>query len=62
MNRQMYRVTEATQVLGLGRSKVYELIRGKRLRSVKEGRVRLIPASAITDYVALLEQEGKAAR
>jgi len=44
-------------VLSLGRSVVYELIRSGRLRSVKEGRTRLIPATAIAAYVSLLEQE-----
>jgi len=48
-------------VLSLGRSAVYEQIRSGRLRSVTQGRSRLIPASAIADYIALLEQEVKAA-
>jgi excisionase family DNA binding protein len=48
-------------VLSLGRSAIYEQIRSGRLRSVTEGRSRLIPASAIADYIALLEQEAKAA-
>jgi hypothetical protein len=37
-------------------------IRAGRLRSVKEGNARLIPADAITDYVALLEAEAEAPR
>lgn len=57
VERQLYRVPDAVQVLGVGRSTVYELIRTGRLRSVKQGRTRLIPASAIADYVALLERE-----
>jgi excisionase family DNA binding protein len=50
-------------MLSLGRTVVYELLRSGRLRSVKEGRTRLIPAQAIADYVALLEREsaGRAA-
>jgi excisionase family DNA binding protein len=48
------------EILSMSRSVIYELIRSGRLRTVKEGRVRLIPASAITDYVALLEQEAAA--
>ncbi|XKK58193.1 helix-turn-helix domain-containing protein [Streptomyces sp. ARC12] len=47
-------------MLGLSRSVVYGLIRVGRLRTVKEGRTRLVPASAITDYVALLEREAGA--
>ncbi|HUN33751.1 MAG TPA: excisionase family DNA-binding protein [Trebonia sp.] len=48
---------DAMAQLSLGRSTLYELIRSGRLRSVKEGRSRLIPASAISDYVKLLEKE-----
>jgi excisionase family DNA binding protein len=55
--RQLYRVPEAMEILSMSRSVIYELIRSGRLRTVKEGRARLIPASAITDYVALLERE-----
>jgi len=48
-------------VLSMGRSVIYEQIRSGRLRSVTQGRSRLIPASAIADYVALLEREANAA-
>ncbi|MEU9345230.1 helix-turn-helix domain-containing protein [Streptomyces sp. NPDC048278] len=53
----LYRVQDATRVLNMSRTVVYELIRAGRLRTVKEGRARLIPASAIAEYVALLERE-----
>ncbi|MFE2500405.1 helix-turn-helix domain-containing protein [Streptomyces rubiginosohelvolus] len=56
----LYRVPDAVRALGLSRSVVYDLIRAGRLRTVKEGRTRLVPASAITDYVALLEREAGA--
>jgi excisionase family DNA binding protein len=49
------------KLLSLSRSVVYEQIRSGRLRSVTQGRSRLIPASAIADYIALLEQEANAA-
>jgi excisionase family DNA binding protein len=54
---QLYRVPEAMRALSLSRSVIYELIRSGRLRSVREGRARLIPATAITDYIKLLERE-----
>ncbi|MET9860594.1 helix-turn-helix domain-containing protein [Streptomyces smyrnaeus] len=58
----LYRVEDAMPVLNMGRTTIYELIRSGRLRTVKEGRSRLIPASAINEYVALLEREaGEAA-
>ncbi|MFI7586268.1 helix-turn-helix domain-containing protein [Spongisporangium articulatum] len=53
----LYRVEEAMQLLRLSRTVIYELIRSGRLRSVKEGRARLIPASAIREYLSLLERE-----
>ena len=54
---QLISVTVAMTVLNLGRTRLYELINTGRLRSVHEGRRRLIPLTAIRDYVALLEQE-----
>lgn len=59
--RQLYRVSEAMILLSLSRSVTYELIRSGRLRSVTEGRTRLIPAAAINDYVRLLTTEAKEA-
>jgi excisionase family DNA binding protein len=59
--KQMYRIVDAMVVLSLGRSVIYEQIRSGRLRSVTQGRARLIPASAITEYIALLEREADAA-
>lgn len=55
--KALYRVTEAMAILSLSRTVIYELMRNGRLRSVKEGTSRLIPARAIADYVALLERE-----
>lgn len=55
--KALYRVTEAMAILSLSRSVIYELMRNGRLRSVKEGTSRLIPARAIAEYVALLERE-----
>lgn len=60
VEKQLYRVVEAMAVLSLSRSVIYELIRSGRLRSVTQGRARLIPASAIDEYVALLESEAQA--
>lgn len=45
---------------GLGRTKVYELIQSGQLRTVKIGRRRFVPASAVEEYVARLEQQGAA--
>ena len=55
--RLLYRVPEAMAVLSLSRTVIYELLRSGRLRSVHEGRTRLIPAEALRDYVAQLVRE-----
>lgn len=52
-----YRVPDAARMLSLSRSVIFELIRSGRLRSVKEGRSRLIPASAIREFATALEKE-----
>ncbi|WP_163547796.1 excisionase family DNA-binding protein [Candidatus Frankia nodulisporulans] len=59
---RLYRIPEAMERLSMSRSIIYRLLRSGRLRSVKQGRTRLIPADAIGDYIALLEQEAEAAR
>lgn len=47
--------------LGISRSTVFELLKTGELRSVQIGRLRRIPAAAIDDYVASLEQRTTAA-
>jgi len=46
---QLYEVRDVMRMLRLSRTVVYELIRSGRLRSVKQGRARRIPAAAIRD-------------
>ena len=55
----LYRITDAMRMLSMSRTVIYEQLRCGRLRSVHQGRARLIPASAIRDYVALLEAEAQ---
>ena len=45
-------VEEAAATLGLGRTSVYVEIAAGRLRSLRVGRRRLIPAASITAYIA----------
>ena len=51
----LYEVDEAAEALRLSRSLLYELIRSGRLRTVKAGRRRLVPVSALDEYVASLD-------
>lgn len=57
--RHLYRVTEAMRLLSMSRSVIYEQIRAGRLRAVKQGRARLIQATAIQQYVQLLINESE---
>lgn len=54
---QLHRIPEAMRLLSLSRSVIYEQIRSGRLKSVTQGRRRLIPATAIAAYVDLLRRE-----
>jgi excisionase family DNA binding protein len=57
----LYRVEEAAEALSISRTQVYDLIRLNKLTSVKIGRVRRVPVSAVNDYVAAVIAEAKAA-
>ena len=56
---QLYRVKDAMRLLNLSRTVIYELMRTGRLRSVQQGRARLITAEAIREYIALLKGEAE---
>jgi excisionase family DNA binding protein len=56
---QLYRIPDAMRMLSMSRTVIYEQLRSGRLRSVHQGRARLIPDTAIRDYIALLETEAK---
>ncbi|WP_371781844.1 helix-turn-helix domain-containing protein [Streptosporangium subroseum] len=58
---ELYRIPDAMRMLHLSRTVIYEQLRAGRLRSVRQGRARLIPPSAIRDYIALLEREAEMA-
>ena len=53
----LYRDTGSDATAVISRTVIYELMRSGRLRTVTEGRCRRIPASAIAEYVELLETE-----
>lgn len=56
---QLYRVKDAMRLLNMSRTVIYEQLRSGRLRSVRQGRARLITADAIRDYIALLKREAE---
>lgn len=53
----LLRPEEAARALGVSRSKVYELIRAGSLRSVKIDGSRRISATALAEFVTMLEGE-----
>jgi excisionase family DNA binding protein len=57
----LVRPEDAAAALGIGRTKVYELMRTGMLRSVKLGGLRRIPATALAEFVAQLEEQERVA-
>ena len=53
----LVRPEDAARVLGVGRTKVYELMRSGALRSVRVGGLRRIPVTALNEFVTRLEEE-----
>ena len=53
--REAYSVHEAAEVLGIGRTLAYDLIRRGQLRSVKIGARRVVRHAAIVAYLDELE-------
>lgn len=51
MERLLLTAKEAADALGIGRSKVYELIMSGELESVRIGGSRRVPVEALRDFV-----------
>ncbi len=60
MEKLLLTPEEAAEVLNVGRTTVYDLMRLRLLVSVKVGRSRRIPASACLELVNKLIEEGRA--
>ena len=54
MSKLLLTPAEAAEALGIGRTKVYELIVTNTLGSVKIGSCRRIPVGALDEYVQTL--------
>jgi excisionase family DNA binding protein len=60
---RLYDVAEAAAALHVARSTLYQLIGTGALRTVKVGRRRLVPRSAVADFIeALACGEGRGSR
>lgn len=50
----LYKPEAAAEVIGIGRSKLFELIAAGQIETVQIGRSRRVPAQALEEYVARL--------
>lgn len=57
MDRLLYRPEEAAALLGVGRSRIYQLLAEGAIGSIQIGRSRRVPADALTAYVNQLERK-----
>jgi excisionase family DNA binding protein len=53
---------QAAQALGIGRWKLYDLLRQRRLRSIQIGSCRRISTAALREFIASLEDESTVLR
>ena len=58
MTKLLLTPEEAAQVLGIGRTKVYELMLSNALESVKIGASRRIPVQSLSTFVDALRAHG----
>jgi excisionase family DNA binding protein len=56
--RVLLTVEEAAEQLGIGRTLAYALIRNGEIESVRIGRLRRVPTTAIQDYARRLVNDG----
>jgi excisionase family DNA binding protein len=54
MNKLLLTPSEAAKVLGIGRSKTYQLLQSGQLQSVHIGSCRRIPLQAVHNFLAEL--------
>jgi excisionase family DNA binding protein len=52
MDRLMLRPTEAAEAIGVGRSKIYELISSGQIPHVRLGGVIRVPVQALNQWIA----------
>ena len=53
----LFTVEQVAQILGIGRSTVFQLIKNEQIESIRLGRSRRIPVDAMQNYVDDLRAE-----
>ena len=56
MPKLLLTMEEAAEAIGLGRSKVYELVAAGEIEALKIGKARRVPAEALQAYVERLRE------
>jgi excisionase family DNA binding protein len=57
--RLLYKPVEAAEMLGIGRSKLYELLEADEIASVWIGRSRRVPVEALHAFIASRPSSGR---
>ncbi len=51
MEHRLLRISEAAEVVGLGKTKFYELVQTGEIRSIHVGRVVRVPTEALEEWI-----------
>jgi excisionase family DNA binding protein len=62
MEKLAFSVEEVAELLSVGRSKVFELVRSGHLGSVKLGNRRLVTQADLDEFIGQVRAEARAAR
>lgn len=54
LNKPLYSVSEAAQLIGIGKTRFYQELAEGKIAAKKLGRRTLVPAEAIQNYIASL--------
>jgi excisionase family DNA binding protein len=57
IHKRLFKPTEVAEILGLSRSKVYELLGSHKLASVTIGRSRRVPEWAVDQFLNDLDEQ-----
>jgi excisionase family DNA binding protein len=57
VERLLLTMSEAAETIGLGRSKLYELVASGEIESVRIGKARRVPVEAVESFVRRLRLE-----
>ena len=60
MNKLLLTPEETAEAMGIGRTKVYELLRAGVIDSVRIGACRRVPVAALHEYLDRLDQSAAA--